>query len=123
MRALIARDLGDAQVDGLSADRRFATAYNAALQTANMAIACAGYRVSEAEEQRLLEACKLLNEPTRSMAKLTWDDVREIRARAQTREQKSTHRVAPPCERARRCPNAPERLKRFASVLRRDKCC
>src|SRR6266540_2458767 len=40
-------------------------------------------RVSEAEEQRLLEACKLLNEPTRSMAKLTWDDVHEIRARAQ----------------------------------------
>jgi hypothetical protein len=35
-------------------------------------------RVSEAEEQRLLDACKLLNEPTRSMAKLIWDDVREI---------------------------------------------
>jgi integrase len=40
-------------------------------------------RVSETEEQRLLEACKLLNEPTRSMAKLTWDDVHEIRAQAQ----------------------------------------
>ncbi len=39
--------------------------------------------VSEAEEQRLLDACKLLNDPTRSMAKLTWDDVHEIRARAQ----------------------------------------
>ena len=35
------------------------------------------------EEQQLLDACKLLNEPTRSMAKLTWDDVHEIRARAQ----------------------------------------
>jgi uncharacterized protein (UPF0332 family) len=46
MRALVARDLADAQVAGLSADRRFATAYNAALQTANMAIACAGYRVT-----------------------------------------------------------------------------
>jgi hypothetical protein len=46
MRALVARDLADAQVLGLSADRRFATAYNAALQTANMAIACAGYRVT-----------------------------------------------------------------------------
>jgi hypothetical protein len=46
MRALVARDLADAQVQGLSADRRFATAYNAALQTANMAIACAGYRVT-----------------------------------------------------------------------------
>jgi hypothetical protein len=41
MRALVARDLADAQVAGLSADRRFATAYNAALQTANMAIAFA----------------------------------------------------------------------------------
>lgn len=46
MRALVARDLADSRVTGLSADRRFATAYNAALQSANMAIACAGYRVS-----------------------------------------------------------------------------
>jgi hypothetical protein len=46
MRALIARDLADAQVRGVSADRRFATAYNAALQSATMAIACAGYRVT-----------------------------------------------------------------------------
>src|SRR4029450_2653372 len=46
MRALVARDLADAEVQGLSADRRFATAYNAALQAANMAIACAGYRVT-----------------------------------------------------------------------------
>jgi len=46
MRALIARDLKDAAVAGLSADRRFATAYNAALQAANMAIAYAGYRVT-----------------------------------------------------------------------------
>ena len=47
MRALIARDLADASLAGLSADRRFATAYNAALQAANMAIACAGYRIDE----------------------------------------------------------------------------
>ena len=46
MRALVARDLADASIDGLSADRKYATAYNAALQTANMAIACAGYRVT-----------------------------------------------------------------------------
>ena len=46
MRAVVARDLADAKVEGLSADRRFATAYNAALQAANMAIACAGYRVT-----------------------------------------------------------------------------
>ena len=46
MRELIARDLADAALAGLSADRRFATAYNAALQAANMAIACAGYRIT-----------------------------------------------------------------------------
>ena len=39
MRALVARDLADAGIAGLSADRRFATAYNAALQAANIAIA------------------------------------------------------------------------------------
>lgn len=46
LRALIARDLADAAITELSADRRFATAYNAALQTGTMAIACSGYRVS-----------------------------------------------------------------------------
>lgn len=46
MRALVARDLADSKIAGLSADRRFATAYNAALQAANMAIACTGYRVT-----------------------------------------------------------------------------
>jgi hypothetical protein len=46
MRALIARDLADAAIAALSADRRFANAYNAALQAANMAIGCAGYRVT-----------------------------------------------------------------------------
>jgi hypothetical protein len=46
LRALIARDLADAAIIGLSADRKFATAYNAALQTGTIAIACSGYRVS-----------------------------------------------------------------------------
>jgi hypothetical protein len=46
MRALVARDLADASVEGLSADRKYATAYNAAVQAANLAIACAGYRVT-----------------------------------------------------------------------------
>lgn len=45
LRAVIRRDLSDATIPALSEDRRFATAYNAALQTAKMAIACAGYRV------------------------------------------------------------------------------
>jgi uncharacterized protein (UPF0332 family) len=46
IRIAIRRDLADASLDGLSADRGFATAYNAALQAAKMAIACAGYRVT-----------------------------------------------------------------------------
>ena len=62
MRALIARDLADASLVGLSADRRFATAYNAALQAANMAIACAGYRImSKVGHHRVsLESTKLV---------------------------------------------------------------
>jgi integrase len=46
-------------------------------------------RVSEAEEQRLLDACKLLNEPIRTTARLTWDEVREIRAQAKAGVQQS----------------------------------
>lgn len=43
---MVNRDLKDAEIDGLSDDRRFATAYNAVLQLSKMAIACSGYRVS-----------------------------------------------------------------------------
>ena len=39
------RDCNDVRVPGLSTDRQFAIAYNAVLQLAKMAIACAGYRV------------------------------------------------------------------------------
>ena len=45
LRAVVERDLSDTHVPGLSTDRKFATAYNAVLQLARMAIACAGYRV------------------------------------------------------------------------------
>ena len=41
-------------------------------------------RISEAEEQQLLDACKQLNELPRANAKLTWDVVHNIRVRAQT---------------------------------------
>ncbi len=59
LRAVIIRDLADASLDGLSADRRFATAYNAALQAAKMAVACAGYRVAGAGHHRIsFEAVK-----------------------------------------------------------------
>jgi uncharacterized protein (UPF0332 family) len=60
LRSVIRRDLADASLDGVSADRRFATAYNAALQAAKMAIACAGYRVVGAGHHRIsFEVVKL----------------------------------------------------------------
>ena len=71
MRALIARDLADATLAGLSADRKFATAYNAALQAASMAIACAGYRiVSKVGHHRVtLESTKhVLDKPAHKYA-------------------------------------------------------
>ncbi|HEX7706715.1 MAG TPA: hypothetical protein VF701_09695 [Thermoanaerobaculia bacterium] len=43
---VIDRDLADAAIAGLSADRRFATAYNAALQTARLLIAASGHRLA-----------------------------------------------------------------------------
>jgi uncharacterized protein (UPF0332 family) len=45
LRDVVERDLQDAALEALSADRRFATAYNAVLQIAKMVIACSGYRV------------------------------------------------------------------------------
>jgi hypothetical protein len=65
LRALIERDLTDAALAGLSADRRFATAYNAALQTAKMVIACAGYRVASTPGHHRLhfEIAELRSDP------------------------------------------------------------
>lgn len=63
LRQLVARDLTDAAVPGLSADRTFATAYNAVLQLSKMALACAGYRVSATipgHHQTTFEAAGLL---------------------------------------------------------------
>jgi hypothetical protein len=60
LRAIVARDLKDARISGLSTDRQFATAYNAVLQLAKMAIACAGYRVVGAgHHQTAFEAVEL----------------------------------------------------------------
>ena len=44
--AVFERDLADAQVKTLSADRRFTTAYNAALMVSIAALAASGYRAS-----------------------------------------------------------------------------
>lgn len=41
------RDLADSQIKGLSADRRFATAYSAALLVATLALAASGYRAQQ----------------------------------------------------------------------------
>ena len=41
------RDLADAQLHELSADRRFATAYSAALLAATVALAASGYRAAQ----------------------------------------------------------------------------
>src|SRR5258708_39711676 len=45
LRTVVERDLKDAKLDALSADRRFATAYKAVLQLTKIVIACEGYRV------------------------------------------------------------------------------
>ena len=62
LRAVIERDLKDAALPGLSPERMFATAYNAALQLAKMALACAGYRVAfgPGHHQTTFEAVKLV---------------------------------------------------------------
>lgn len=41
---IIDRDLEDARIKGLSVDRRFAIAYNAALELATITLYCKGYR-------------------------------------------------------------------------------
>jgi hypothetical protein len=46
LMAVFERDISDAQVKGLSADRRFAVAYNAALMMAVAALAACGYRAA-----------------------------------------------------------------------------
>jgi len=69
IRALIKRDLDDAAVEEVSADRRFATAYNAVLQLGKMALACSGYRTSAAaggHHQTTFEALELILGSTHS---------------------------------------------------------
>lgn len=45
LRSAVDRNLRDAAIHQLSADNRFAVAYEAALLLGKMAVACAGYRV------------------------------------------------------------------------------
>lgn len=61
LRAVVERDLQDASIKDLSADRRFATAYNAALQLSQIVIHCAGYRVKigGGHHQKTFEAVRI----------------------------------------------------------------
>ena len=71
LRQLVTRDLADAAIEKLSADRRFATAYNAVLQLSKIVIACAGYRVTSGtgHHQKTFEAVKTaLGKPSESLA-------------------------------------------------------
>ena len=64
LRDVVKRDLKDASVEMISADRRFATAYNAVLQVAKIVIACSGYRVSgPGHHQTTFEALELAMGP------------------------------------------------------------
>lgn len=59
--AVIERDLADARLVGLSPDRRFATAYNAALQLATVALRAEGYRTQGvAHHHTTIESLPLL---------------------------------------------------------------
>jgi hypothetical protein len=81
LRAVIERDFHDAGVTGLSADRSFATSYNAALQTAKLAIVCAGYRVvaKKGHHQLTYEAAQLAIGPTVSKLTAYFDTCRRKR--------------------------------------------
>jgi hypothetical protein len=60
LRSAVNRNLRDAGIPQLSADNRFALAYEAALLLAKMAIACAGYRVKgQGAHQTTFAALKL----------------------------------------------------------------
>ncbi len=60
LRSAVSRNLSDAALRQLSADNRFGLAYEAALLSAKMAVACAGYRVKgQGAHQTTFAALKL----------------------------------------------------------------
>jgi hypothetical protein len=80
LRAVVERDLKDARVEMISADRRFATAYNAVLQLAKIVIACSGYRVSGlGHHQVTFEALELAIGPKISNRVMYFDTCRRKR--------------------------------------------
>ena len=81
LRAVIERDIWDAGLTGLSADRSFATSYNAALQTAKMTTARAGYRVvaRKGHHQVVFEPAELAPGPSVSKLIAYFDTCRRKR--------------------------------------------
>ncbi len=81
MRALVGRDLKDAAIKELSADRRFAVAYNAVLQLAKMVLACEGYRASSraGHHTTTLEAAGLILGATQQTVMDYFDTCRRMR--------------------------------------------
>lgn len=59
---MVDRDLADSNVPGLSRDRRFATAYGAALQLATVVLRASGYRTSTGAGGHHWRTIKLLPE-------------------------------------------------------------
>lgn len=77
---VVARDLKDARIADLSADRRFATAYNAVLQLATMVIACSGYRIGGfGHHYTTFEALELAMGPSVSESVAYFDTCRRKR--------------------------------------------
>lgn len=73
------RDLAACQVEQLSADWRFAIAYNAALQAATAALAAAGYRAArDNHHYRVIQSLEFTIAPSRKMID-TFDGFRKKR--------------------------------------------
>src|SRR5438552_5347131 len=80
LRDVVERDLQDAGVRALSSDRRFAPAYNAALQWAKIVIACSGYRVvGSGYHLTTFEALEIAMGPTVSALVVYFDTCRRKR--------------------------------------------
>lgn len=81
LRAVVTRDILDAQVPGLSTDRQFACLYSAALKLTQMVVACTGYRVSavSGHHQTSFEALELAIGPSITTYTIYFDACRRKR--------------------------------------------
>ncbi len=77
---VVKRDLADAQVKGLSEDRRFTIAYNAALQAGRAFLAAEGYRTAgQGHHHTVFQALRLLMDPVHHHVLDYLDDCRSKR--------------------------------------------